>query len=46
MYLCPTCKRKRRVQTTLIYVKKKHYWLSKCLECRTSIKMEEKEDTP
>lgn len=42
--MCPECKRKRRVKTELIKVKGRKYWVSKCLECKTAIKMEEKDE--
>lgn len=41
--LCPKCKRKRRVFTSLVKVKNKKFWVEKCVECKTPIKMEEKE---
>ena len=44
MRTCPQCKRKRRVVTSLMIVKKKKYWVSKCVECKTPITMEEKDE--
>lgn len=45
MYICPKCKRKRRVQTVLMMIKKRKYWVYKCVECKTPIEMDEKQDT-
>lgn len=44
MLLCKNCGRKRRVFTQLVLVKKKKYWVSKCVECKTPIRMEEKDE--
>lgn len=44
MYLCPKCQRKKRIITVLVNLKKRKYWVSKCIECKTPIKLDEKED--
>ena len=41
MRICPKCKRKRRVISILVKVKSKKLWIAKCIECRTSIDIED-----
>jgi hypothetical protein len=43
MMQCPKCRRKKRVMTKLEQVKGKKYWVSKCVECKTAIKMDDYE---
>lgn len=44
MLQCPKCKRKKRVFTSLEKGEgKKKFWVSKCVECKTPIKLEDYE---
>lgn len=43
MKTCPKCERKKRVKTSIIKVKGKKYWVSKCVTCETPLEMEEKD---
>lgn len=44
LYLCPRCVRKRRAIQTLQYINKKKYWAMKCVECKTTMALEDYEE--